>query len=75
MWDQMQAQLNYIEDRCKAMKREAGKIQEMLEFMKGRPNFETLCHDQMKILENDIAVLHAFMKACNEHYSRLPEVA
>ncbi len=74
-WEQTSAQLQYIEDRCKAMKREAGKIQSMLEFMRGRPAFETLCEDQMKQLEGEIAVLYAFIKASRECFLKLPEVA
>ena len=74
-WEQTSAQLQYIEDRCKAMKREAGKIEDMLRFMKGRPNFETLCEDQMKQLENEIGMLFAFVKASRQHFLSLPEVA
>lgn len=74
-WDQTRAQLQYIEDRCKSMKRDAGKIQDMLTYMKERPAFETMCEDEMKTLEADIGVLHAFIKAAREHYRKLPETA
>ena len=74
-WDRISAHLDAIERRARQMKQLAGEIQNLLTQMDERPAFETEARDRMVTLAQDIATLHAFMKASNEHYIRLPETA
>ncbi len=74
-WDHTAALLGAIERRASIMKHEAGEMQELLGELKERPDFLTECEDKMHTLEQDLSVLLAFTKACNEIFHKLPETA
>jgi len=74
-WDKTAAIMGAIERRARIMKHEAGEMQELLGDLKERPDFLSECEHKMRTLEQDLAVLYAFTKACNEIFHKLPETA
>ena len=74
-WDSTSARLMAIETHTRYMKRDAGKIGELLRGMKQRPGFETLTEDALRKLDIELVTLSAFVKACRDIYSRLEPTA
>ena len=74
-WDSTSARLMAIETHTRYMKRDAGKIGELLRGMKQRPDFETMAEDALRKLDIELATLSAFVRACRDIYSRLEPTA
>ena len=74
-WNATSARLAAIETHAIMMKREAGKIQELLEPMRERPNFETRTENALRKLDIELVTLSAFVKACRDIYARLEPTA
>ena len=74
-WPRTQAKLQLLESKSREIQRLTAEMQMILEMLTERPDFETLCQDEMAKALKTISVTQAFLKSALETYQQLPATA
>lgn len=74
-WPRTLAKLQLLQNKSREIAKLTAEMQLILEMLTEKPDFETRFQEELERAEKQIAITHAFLKACNETYSKLPATA